>query len=200
MDDKRAIRRQISKKRRQLEKSAQIHASNQASRLLQQLWIVQRSERLAFYAPFKGEISPLPAMNQALAQHKTCYLPVLDPVFASYMLFCRYDPGTHTKRNHLGILEPNTGFSSQVPPWSLDAVIAPLVAFDDEGFRLGWGGGFYDNTFAFTREPDKPRPWLIGIAYEFQRVETLPHASHDVRLDLIVTDHRVVDPSNVLAG
>jgi 5-formyltetrahydrofolate cyclo-ligase len=113
------------------------------------------------------------------------------------MLFCRYDPVTPTKRNHLGILEPNTGVSSQAPAWTLDAVIVPLLAFDDEGFRLGWGGGFYDHTFAFTRQyPNQPRPWLIGIAYEFQHMETLPHAAHDVRLDLVVTDHRVLELSN----
>ncbi len=65
----------------------------------------------------------------------------------------------------------------------------PLVAFDGEGNRLGMGGGYYDQTFGYkSRRRAWRKPMLIGVAYEFQRLSSLPARSWDVALDGIVTE------------
>ena len=67
----------------------------------------------------------------------------------------------------------------------------PLVGFDEEGGRLGMGGGFYDRSFAFTRIRPRLRPTLIGLAHELQKVQKLPVEPWDIPLDAVVTDHRI---------
>jgi 5-formyltetrahydrofolate cyclo-ligase len=95
------------------------------------------------------------------------------------------------RRNRLGIHEPE-GSRSMGARW-LDVVFLPLVGFDDHGVRLGMGGGYYDRAFAFRRwRTAWHTPRLIGLAYALQQVESLPAAHHDVRLDAVVTEERIV--------
>ena len=76
------------------------------------------------------------------------------------------------------------------PPWintrALDLVLAPLVAFDDQGHRLGMGGGFYDRHFGGL--PERLRPLLVGVAHEIQRADALPTQPWDMPLDGILTE------------
>jgi 5-formyltetrahydrofolate cyclo-ligase len=75
---------------------------------------------------------------------------------------------------------------------SLDLVLAPLVAFDAHGNRLGMGGGFYDRSFAYLlRHTRWLRPRLIGLAYDFQRQSRLPSQAWDVPLQAIATDQHL---------
>jgi len=69
-------------------------------------------------------------------------------------------------------------------------VLTPLVAFDSFGNRLGMGGGFYDRSFVFRRDPVRRhhRPYLLGLGYEFQKVAALPRQPWDVPLDAAVTE------------
>ena len=87
-----------------------------------------------------------------------------------------------TVRNRFGIEEP----APTVPDWplaTLSFVLAPVVAFDDAGNRLGRGGGYYDRCFAAADAPP-----LVGIAFECQRVRSLPAKPHDVALTAVVTE------------
>jgi len=75
-------------------------------------------------------------------------------------------------------------------PATPDLVIAPLLAFDRAGFRLGYGGGFYDRTLAALRARG---PLLaIGLAYAAQEVAATPRDETDARLDMIVTEDEVI--------
>jgi 5-formyltetrahydrofolate cyclo-ligase len=95
------------------------------------------------------------------------------------------------RRNRLGIHEPES-FRMIGARW-LDVVFLPLVGFDACGVRLGMGGGYYDRAFAFRRwRAVWHAPRLIGLAYSFQQVEGLTAAAHDVRLDAVVTEERIV--------
>ena len=72
----------------------------------------------------------------------------------------------------------------------MDLVLAPLVAFDRTGTRLGMGGGFYDRAFAFLRDPAYRghRPVLLGLGYEFQQTAELVRQAWDVPLEAAVTE------------
>ena len=69
-------------------------------------------------------------------------------------------------------------------------MLFPLVGFDENGGRLGMGGGFYDRTFAFSRIRPGMAPKLIGLAHDFQKVRELPIEPWDVPLHGVVTDKR----------
>jgi 5-formyltetrahydrofolate cyclo-ligase len=65
-----------------------------------------------------------------------------------------------------------------------DVVLGPLVGFDDAGYRLGYGGGYYDRTLAIL----SPKPFVIGVGYEFSRLDTIHPQSFDQIFDKIVTE------------
>lgn len=95
------------------------------------------------------------------------------------------------RRNRLGIDEPES--STMINAKWLDIVFLPLVGFDMHGVRLGMGGGYYDRAFAFRRwRKAWHAPRLIGLAYSFQQIAELTATAHDVRLDAVVTEERIV--------
>jgi len=81
----------------------------------------------------------------------------------------------------------------QFKPHALDLILLPLVAFDKSGHRLGMGGGYYDRTLAFLAHRRLWRkPHLLGTAYQFQQLETLPTQPWDIPLDGIATEQGVL--------
>ncbi len=132
---------------------------------------------LAGYMPMRTEIDPLPAM----AQHPG---PVGVPVIMGAgqpLRFAAWGPGVAMEAGAFGALVP------QDLAWVLpQVVIVPLLAFDAQGFRLGYGGGFYDRTLAAL-----PGAVRIGFAFAAQEVAEVPIDAFDQRLDVIVTEQGV---------
>jgi 5-formyltetrahydrofolate cyclo-ligase len=96
------------------------------------------------------------------------------------LAFCRYSPGEALLEGPMRVLEP----LPTAPIVQPTIVVVPLLAFDDRGFRLGYGGGFYDRTLP-TLGPDLI---AIGLAFADQHVARLPDEANDVRLTTIVTE------------
>jgi 5-formyltetrahydrofolate cyclo-ligase len=120
---------------------------------------------------------------------RRCYLPVL-PRRGRVMRFGRIAGKTPMQRNRYGIPEPVD--ARPLRARQLDLLLMPLVGFDAQGYRLGMGGGYYDATLAFMRHRRWwRRPRLVGIAYECQRVETLPRDPWDMPLDAVLTEARL---------
>lgn len=187
------IRRQMRQRRRALPATVRRHAAHALARHLGGSALFRRSRHIAFYLPNDGEMDLTPLIERAWAMGKHCYLPVLSPTFHNRLWFARYLPQTPLLPNRFGIPEPKRWWRSARPVWSIDLVLTPLVAFDRSGNRLGMGGGFYDRTLAYLPLRQHWRkPLLLGIAYEFQRTEQLPHAPWDVPLDGIATDDAVL--------
>lgn len=184
------IRKTIVQQRSSLSRINQQQASKIiAQRLLRSL-IFLNAERIAFYFPTRGEIDTVLVIKRALSQSKECYFPILHPLKHNRLWFGRYHQNDPLIKNHYGILEPDLKFAEQVKPWSLDLVITPLVAFDKKGNRLGMGKGYYDRTFAFKNDHLRSKPFLLGLAYDFQEVPDL-HAHHwDVPLNAVLTEHQ----------
>jgi 5-formyltetrahydrofolate cyclo-ligase len=92
----------------------------------------------------------------------------------------------------MGILEPFQSKEREVLLEDVDLVIIPGAGYDYAGKRLGYGGGYYDILLA-GRKKDMP---IIALAYEEQIVDVIPAEKHDVRVDMIVTDQRVIRALN----
>lgn len=195
------LRRLLRQRRRQLSLAEQRRASQRLCRQLRCLSEMLSARHVALYLPNDGEIDPVPLLSWLRRRNAHAYLPVLRPLADNALWFVRYDSRTPMIRNRFGIAEPATRFGAhrarRRPAWALDVILLPLVGFDDQGQRIGMGGGFYDRTLAFThpqRSLGGPRPKLIGLAHEVQHVDSLPVASWDVPLDAIVSDTRVIRP------
>ena len=124
---------------------------------------------------------------------KQICLPMLLPWHYNRLWFVPWAAGDPLVRNRFGIAEPRPARDRRpIAPHALDLVLTPLVAFDRNCRRMGMGGGYYDRSFAFLgrrRHWNKPR--LLGLAYGFQEVETLPVRPWDVPLAGVATEHGV---------
>ena len=140
---------------------------------------------MACYLANDGELDPAPLVRRLRSSGREIYLPVLD---GPLLRFAPWTEGEPLRRNRFGIPEPATRHRAR-SALRLDVILVPLVVFDDAGNRLGMGGGFYDRTFARLQDRRAwRRPRLVGVAYGFQRVETLSARSWDVRLCGVVTE------------
>jgi len=163
-------------------------AAEAAARILTASTQYRDARRIAVYAAVDGELDPGPLVVQARAAGKEVYLPVLPPSNNRPLVFLPYAADTVLRPNRYRIPEPEPTSEAPLAPVELDLVLAPLVAFDMQGERLGMGAGFYDRSFAFLKEARTPHPALIGYAYECQRVEMLEAADWDVPLAGVVTE------------
>jgi 5-formyltetrahydrofolate cyclo-ligase len=176
----------MRRRRADLPPAAVFAASLNIARHLWRLPAFARCRCIACYLAVAGEIDCAPIMTEALARHRQVYLPV---VHGRTLAFAPWDPAASMVRNRFGIPEPCGGGGRWLKGTELDVVLAPLVAFDEAGHRLGMGGGFYDRTFRFVRQRGVwHHPLLIGLAHEFQRVGRLPARRWDVTLHAVVTE------------
>ncbi|PKM46594.1 MAG: 5-formyltetrahydrofolate cyclo-ligase [Gammaproteobacteria bacterium HGW-Gammaproteobacteria-1] len=183
------IRRQMRRRRRALSRAEARQAARALARQLGNSTLFLRSRHIAFYLANDGEMDLMPLIERAWAMGKHCYLPVLSPTFHNRLWFARFLPDTALAPNRFRIPEPLGRGHELRPAWSIDLMLTPLVAFDGIGNRLGMGGGFYDRTLAYLLRRDCwHKPELMGIAYEFQRQDRLPHAPWDVPLHGVATD------------
>ncbi len=152
---------------------------------LEEYW---QAQRVATYFAVNGEMGLNPVIDHALAQGKKVYLPNLDQ---RALRFSPYFHGQKMRINSFKLPEPDVDEAEMLEPEELDLVLAPLVVFDSECNRIGMGGGFYDRSFSFRKNPESRSPILIGIAHELQRVDQIAPQEWDVRLDKVVTDQAV---------
>ncbi len=151
--------------------------------------LYRNSNRIAIYQQNDGEIDPHPLTAAANSHKKKCYLPVLRPRFQHGLWFSELRSDERLQPNRFGINEPNPHGHRVVPPWALDLILLPLVAFDENGNRLGMGGGFYDHTLSYLKLRKKWRkPKLIGLAHELQNIKSLQNNRWDIPMDGVVTE------------
>ena len=137
----------------------------------------------AFF-PYKSEIDARPLLGKLAGEGWTTCLPVVVAPGVP-LIFRRWFPGEPTVPGVWGIPRPTDDALLLEP----DVLLVPLMAFDRRGYRLGYGGGYYDRTLELLRS--KKSIVAIGVAYSAQQVDSVPHDSHDHSLDFIMTEKGV---------
>ncbi len=137
---------------------------------------------LAYCASVRGEFDAQALVSLLIERGWRAAMPIVEAPDAP-MSFRHWTPGVAMNVDRYGIPIPAEG--EAVTP---DIVLLPLVAFDRQGFRLGYGGGYFDRTLAAL----VPRPLSIGVGFELARVEDIRPQQHDIRLDAIVTEAGIV--------
>ncbi len=189
--DRSQLRRKLRNARNKLTPQQQTNAAIGLLNTLKKELFYRRAKRVAFYLPNDGEISPLPLIKLSESLGKRCYLPVLHPQRQGQLLFGEYCDNDKLCHNRFGIAEPDLRQRKHCQAFAMDLVFLPLVGFDNQGNRLGMGGGFYDRSFAFKRHAARryQKPLLVGLAHNLQQVDALPAEPWDVPLFGIATDN-----------
>ena len=136
---------------------------------------IDAEDVVAVYMAQDGEVDLQPIVDACWQRGIAVALPVIS---GRNLSFRAYGPETTLRRNRFGIPE-----SANADMLSPTTVLAPLVAFDDQGHRLGMGGGFYDRFFA--AHPEARR---VGIAHDCQRADALPTEASDIPLTAVATE------------
>ena len=135
---------------------------------------------VAVYMPIGSEIDPRPLLGKLVAAGAKLALPcVLDDGSMIYRHYTRGDP---LEKRAFGLLEP----FHEVPEVFPTLILTPLLAYDRNGNRLGYGKGHYDRAIARLRE--QSRAFVCGLAFHGQEVEAVPAEPHDVPLDWVMTE------------
>ncbi len=135
------------------------------------------------YLPIGSEVDTTPLIRHALAHQKRVIVPVVAPDTSDLTHTWLTSLEAETLRPGLhGIPQPHLIQPVAVTSDTCDLIIVPLLGFDSEGYRLGYGKGYYDRFLANTTAP------AIGIAFATQQVSHIPHEPHDVPLCCIVTE------------
>ncbi|MFT5710802.1 MAG: 5-formyltetrahydrofolate cyclo-ligase [Halioglobus sp.] len=177
---KEQLRSTLRQRRRALLPAAQSRAASNIAQLTISLPQWARAQHIALYHAADGEISTEKIAQLGRDQGKHTYFPVIGA--NKSMVFARWQAGEPLQPNALGIPESMPG-AETYPATKLDIVFLPLLGWDQNGGRLGMGGGYYDRAFAAAEGPT-----LIGLGHQIQQVDEIPTDPWDISLELIVTD------------
>ncbi len=179
--EKRKLRQQMQAKRTQVSQAMAATASQAVARHFADHPILAFAESFAGYVAMRGEIDVLPVFEIMAKWDKTVALPCIRP--EKNLHFREWSLGEPLVKSQVGSMEPlatNPSIISAV-------VLVPLLAFDGDGYRLGYGGGYYDRTI-HTMRGFKTPPLFIGVAYSAQEIARMPSDEHDQPLDGILTE------------
>jgi 5-formyltetrahydrofolate cyclo-ligase len=137
--------------------------------------------------PFGSEWDTLALVRAALAAGKTVVVPRVDKESRRLLLHAIADPVRDIGTGYRDIPEPLPG-CPRISRDTIDFVLVPGIAFDREGRRLGYGGGYYDRLLPLL----SPRAARVAGAFELQLVDRVPAAPHDIAVDAIVTESRAL--------
>lgn len=185
-DAKRAMRARAREARAAIPDAERAAAADRLWRALLPLRIDRPPGAVAGFHPIGSEIDVLPVLAGFAGAGWTTALPVTDGP-ARPLSFGAWQPGDPLDPGRYGVACPPAGSPAVVP----QLLLVPLLAFDRQGYRLGYGGGYYDRTLAALRR-SSPAVLAVGVAFAEQEVETVPADDRDQRLDAIVTPRALI--------
>ena len=183
IDDKRTLRSAMLAWRSGLEEAERRTAADGLLATLRRERPIAHAAVVSGFWPIKEEIDIRPLMVDLLNQGCQLALPVVQGKGLP-LLFRAWRPGDALEAGVFGTLQPSVRREVVEP----DALIVPLLACDEDGWRLGYGGGFYDRTLAGLRT--KKTVTAVGVGFNDQLVPEVPHGPSDQRLDWLLTDKR----------
>lgn len=181
--EKQALRRRAAAQRERLHRGAEEGAGLAALAHFREHIDLAARAVLSAYLPVRAEFDVLPILRHAHAQGCPTCLPVVLGR-GRPLSFRHWAPGDPLVDGTFGIAVPAPEAETLEPA----ILLVPMLAFDDEGYRLGYGGGFYDRTLA-RRRTRAPAPLAVGVAFAGQRIDRVPRGADDERLDWIVTEN-----------
>ncbi|MFL2725581.1 MAG: 5-formyltetrahydrofolate cyclo-ligase [Gammaproteobacteria bacterium] len=138
------------------------------------------------YMSFRSEVRTNILIEELFSNKKEVYIPKI--MHGNTLCFNRYIDGDDLVLNKFNILESIQ--EDELLPQNFDLIILPLVGVDQNGNRLGYGGGYYDRALQYINNLEKPK--IIGLGYQFQVMENIFGENHDVKFDLVFTEKDII--------
>jgi len=177
--DKHALRRESLARRAAIPKAQRESAATALAATGLSFLHMSEASVVSGYYPFGDELDVRPLLRRLLGEGHTIGLPVTRK--NQPLIFRAWTPELEMVRGALGIPRP----PDDAPEVTPAVLLVPLAAFDDRGYRIGYGGGFYDRTLAKLRAAGPVT--AVGVAFAEQRVDRVPNAPHDEPLDWMLT-------------
>ena len=174
--DKTALRQQIRLQKRQMEQAEILEKSQQLFRHFTATDAYRNAKSIYGYMSYNQEVRTLPILEQALRDGKRVAVP---KCYGDTMKFIYMDDLSQVAPGYAGIPEPIADEPVADDPTAL--VLMPGMAFDPQGHRIGYGGGFYDKFLA--AEPDHP---TLALCYDFQMLPHLETEEFDIPVDCVL--------------
>ena len=176
--EKKILRKFFINRRKHL--SRDYEEKNMSHVHLRPLLTNMNSDYVGSYIDYNSELSTNTIHKYLIEKNLNICLPKID-YQTNEINFFKYSTGTKLIKNKFNILEPEITNEIIFPK----LVLVPLLAFNESGFRLGYGGGFYDKYFSFNEEKEIIK---VGLGFSFQNVYEIPIEDHDQKLDWILTE------------
>ena len=174
--DKKALRATIRQRKRAMSEQEIVTKSQKLYELLMETDLYKNAKTFYGYMPYNQEVRTVPMLEQALRDGKRVAIP---KCYGSEMKFIYLDDLTKVEKGYANIPEPIEDGPIADDPTAL--VLMPGMAFDPQGHRIGYGGGFYDKFLA--AEPDHP---TLALCYDFQMMPHLETEEYDIPVDCVL--------------
>ena len=174
--DKKALRATIRQRKRAMSEEEIVTKSQKLYELLMETDLYKNAKTFYGYMPYNQEVRTVPMLEQALRDGKRVAIP---KCYGSEMKFIYLDDLTKVEKGYANIPEPIEDGPIADDPTAL--VLMPGMAFDPQGHRIGYGGGFYDKFLA--AEPDHPP---LALCYDFQMMPHLETEEYDIPVDCVL--------------
>lgn len=187
--DKQSWRNHIKRLRNRLTKDEHQRFSREICQRVLAQPRYRRAKTILYFFSFQSEVETRPLINTGLVQQKKVILPLANIDQGTLSFFEVRDLTTELEIGAYGIWEPKAEHLRSVCPHEIELVLTPGLVFDQRGYRIGYGGGYYDRFFGGLSK----KPYLVALAFELQVLSTpLPVLEFDIPVDLIVTEQRVI--------
>lgn len=150
---------------------------------------IRDSHTISTYLHTGSEVRTNNLVEWAISNGKRLIVPISDAENKLLTFSQLHSPETELEKGNYGIPEPKREFRRPIPLAEADAVLIPGVAWDESGYRIGYGAGYYDRSINALRS----RILKIGLAYEFQLIPRVPRSRYDRGVDKIVTERRIIE-------
>ena len=189
------MRRALSEARRSLTPPERRERSRRIAALCRGIAGFSSAEVVCSYVDFREEVETAELIAELLQEGRRVVVPVHLHGTAQPLVFAEIHSLAEMVRGPFGILQPPRAAARLVPTAAIPLFLVPGLAFDPAGRRLGYGLGCYDRAFADAA----PGALKVGLAFEVQILESVPADPHDVPMDFVVTENRVI-PAAAGAG
>jgi 5-formyltetrahydrofolate cyclo-ligase len=187
-EDKSQLRTTLLEERRRLDPQTREASSEAVRQTLAEEPRLLDADHLGGYVAFDGEVDLVALLRERMDDGARVSLPRVEN--DDRMHYVPVDDLDDLQEGAFGIPEP-TGERGDLA--SLDLFLVPGVGFDPTGGRLGMGWGYYDRILSRRLQLDAPRPLLVGVCHHCQLVDRVPTESHDVTMDVVVTNETLID-------
>ena len=163
---------------------------NKSNQIKERLFILKefkQSHVVLFYISYDNEVYTHDMIKESISKGKHIVVPISDKKNRRLIL-SEFDEWNTLEPGSYGILEPRKDKIKEIPLDKVDLIIVPGVGFDEKGRRVGHGKGYYDNLLR-----NSTKAMHIGLAFELQIVDHIPTEEHDVKVDKIVTEKRIIN-------